>query len=65
MGPDRTNRANERILDAVNASGEVFLSHTVLDGRYVLRLSVGNLRTRREHVELAWRRLQLEAARLE
>ena len=64
MGPDRTNLVNERILDAVNASGDVFLSHTVLDGRYVLRLSVGNLRTRREHVELAWRRLELEAARL-
>lgn len=63
-GRERNNLANERILDAVNASGEVFLSHTVLDGRYVLRLSVGNLRTRREHVELAWRRLELEAARL-
>jgi len=64
MGLDLTNRANERILDAVNASGDVFLSHTILDGRYVLRLSVGNLRTRREHVELAWRRLELEAGRL-
>ena len=64
MGRERANRANERILEAVNASGEVFLSHTVLDGRYVLRLSVGNLRTRREHVERAWRRLNLEARRL-
>lgn len=64
LGPDRTDLANERILDAVNASGEVFLSHTVLEGRYVLRLSVGNLRTRHEHVERAWRRLELEAARL-
>lgn len=64
LGPDRTNQVNERILDAVNASGDVFLSHTVLDGRYVLRLSVGNLRTRREHVELAWQRLEREAARL-
>lgn len=64
MGRERANRANERILEAVNASGEVFLSHTVLDGRYVLRLSVGNLRTRHEHVERAWRRLNLEARRL-
>ncbi len=63
LGRDRNNSANEGILDAVNASGDVFLSHTVLDGRTVLRLSVGNLRTRREHVELAWRRLQREAAR--
>ena len=36
---------NERLLDAVNASGEVFLSHTKLGGRYVLRLAIGNLRT--------------------
>ncbi len=61
---ERGDLANQRILDAVNASGEVFLSHTVLDGRTVLRLSVGNLRTRSEHVELAWRGLQREAARL-
>lgn len=64
MGRDRNNLVNQRILDAVNASGEVFLSHTVLEGRHVLRLSVGNLRTRQQHVDLAWRRLQLEAARL-
>ena len=64
MGRERTNQANERILDAVNASGDVFLSHTVLDGRYVLRLSVGNLRTRQEHVDRAWRRLNREARRL-
>ncbi len=61
---EQTNLANQRILDAVNASGEVFLSHTVLDGRHVLRLSVGNLRTRQEHVDQAWRRLEREAARL-
>lgn len=63
-GEEQTSLANQRILDAVNASGEIFLSHTVLDGRYVLRLSVGNLRTRQEHVDLAWRRLEREAARL-
>ena len=33
------------MLDRVNASGEVFLSHTKLDGRYVLRLAIGNLHT--------------------
>jgi len=43
-----------RLLDAVNASGEVFLSHTRLDGRYVLRLAIGNLATREAHVRRAW-----------
>ena len=52
---------NARILDRVNASGQVFLSHTKLGTRYVLRLAVGNVRTREAHVALAWRLLR-EAA---
>lgn len=55
---------NERLLDAVNASGEVFLSHTRLDGRFVLRLAVGNLRTTEAHVARAWALLQARAAEL-
>ncbi len=58
-GPDEPNR---RLLDAVNASGEVFLSHTVLNGRFVLRLAVGNVATGRADIETAWRRIQAEAA---
>jgi aromatic-L-amino-acid decarboxylase len=46
----------------VNTSGEVFLSHTVLDGRYVLRLAIGNYRTTEADVRLAWDVLRREAA---
>lgn len=53
---------NQRILDRVNASGEAFLSHTVLEGRHTLRLSIGNLRTRREHLERTWELLRESAA---
>jgi aromatic-L-amino-acid decarboxylase len=42
------------ILDAVNRSGEVFLSHSVLRGQTVLRIVVGNLRTTERHVRRAW-----------
>jgi aromatic-L-amino-acid decarboxylase len=45
---------NERLLDAVNATGEVFLSHTRLDDRFVLRLAVGHLGTTEVHVARAW-----------
>ncbi len=45
---------NERLLELVNASGEVFLSHTRLGGRFVIRLAIGNLRTTEEHVHRAW-----------
>jgi aromatic-L-amino-acid decarboxylase len=57
------NDRNARILERVNASGEVFLSHTKLDGRYVLRLAVGNIRTEERHVRRAWELLQESAAR--
>ena len=49
---------NERVLERVNASGEVFLSHTRLNGRFVLRLAIGNLRTTQAHVARAWALLQ-------
>ena len=51
-----------RLLDSVNATGEVFLSHTRLDGQYVLRLAIGNLATREAHVARAWELLNAEAA---
>ncbi|MBI4887204.1 MAG: amino acid decarboxylase [Acidobacteria bacterium] len=49
---------NARLLDAVNATGEVFLSHTRLNGRFALRLAVGHLRTTDEHVARAWELLK-------
>jgi aromatic-L-amino-acid decarboxylase len=55
-------RHNARILEAVNASGEVFLSHTKVKGKYALRVAIGNVRTTDQHVERAWQ-LILEAAR--
>ena len=53
--PEATlEQLNSRVLDAVNRSGEIFISHTKLDGRYALRLAVGNLRTTERHVRRAW-----------
>jgi len=44
-----------KLLSAVNAAGPVFLSHTKLRGRFVLRLAIGNLRTMEKHVKQAWK----------
>jgi aromatic-L-amino-acid/L-tryptophan decarboxylase len=52
---------NQALIDAVNATGEVFLSHTKLHGRLVLRLAVGSLRTEERHVRRAWDLLQARA----
>ena len=56
--------ANQALLERVNAGGEIFISHAVLKGRYVLRLAVGQQRTRLEDVRLAWDVLRREAAAL-
>jgi aromatic-L-amino-acid decarboxylase len=53
---------NEAIVVRVNASGEAFLSHTRLNGRYVIRLAVGNERTTEEDVRRAWEAIQEAAA---
>jgi aromatic-L-amino-acid decarboxylase len=45
---------NEELIDRVNRSGDVFLSHTRLGGRYVIRLAIGNLHTTENHVARAW-----------
>ena len=58
---DRTDETHERILAAVNASGEVFLSHTKLNGQYAFRLAIGHLRTSEHHVRRAWDLLNLAA----
>ncbi|MGH3012521.1 MAG: pyridoxal phosphate-dependent decarboxylase family protein [Gaiellaceae bacterium] len=55
---DGSDEENEAILERVNATGEVFLSNTVLDGRYVLRLAVGHHRTTEDDVRRAWELLQ-------
>jgi aromatic-L-amino-acid decarboxylase len=45
---------NERLMERANATGEVYLSHTKLEGRFVLRLAVGNVRTTEADVARAW-----------
>jgi len=56
-----TDEDNEALLERVNASGEVFMSHTRLDGRYVIRLAIGSARTTEDDVRLAWDVLKREA----
>jgi aromatic-L-amino-acid/L-tryptophan decarboxylase len=59
--PVQLDSLNERLLEAVNATGEIFISHTKINGHYVLRLAIGNLRTTREDVAAAWRVLREHA----
>ena len=61
---EEVNALNKRLLQKVNGSGEVYLTHTVLRGRYTIRMCVGQLYTERKHVERAWELLKASANRI-
>ena len=62
VADDQIDVLNQRVLEEVNRSGQVFLSHTRLNGAFVLRLAIGHLRTTEEHVGRAWELLQRSLA---
>jgi aromatic-L-amino-acid decarboxylase len=49
---------NKAIMESINQDGEVFISHTALNGRIALRLAIGNMGTTRDHVQRAWELIQ-------
>jgi aromatic-L-amino-acid decarboxylase len=55
---------NRRLLTEVNASGEAFLSHTVLHDRFVLRFAIGNFQTSEDDVLETWRLIRSTAERI-
>lgn len=48
------NTLNERLMNEINASGEAYLSHTKLNGKFTLRLSVGSIRVEERHLRKVW-----------
>ena len=48
------NEFNQRLLTEINATGQSFLSHTVLNGKFVLRFAIGNFMTTEDDVRAAW-----------
>ena len=61
-GGDEINR---EILDRVNKSGSLYMTHTTLGGRFTLRLCVGQTRTESRHVDAAWSRIKAVAGELD
>ena len=57
---EKLDALNESIMHRVNASGRALLSHTRLNDKLTLRLSIGNIRTTEQHVRQVWRLLNEE-----
>jgi aromatic-L-amino-acid decarboxylase len=58
------NKLNEELLEVVNRTGRVFLSHTKLRGKFGIRLAIGNLKTTWDDVASAWEIMQQKAQEL-
>jgi aromatic-L-amino-acid decarboxylase len=56
---------NQELMNRLNRSGDLYLTHTRLDGKLTLRLSVGQTNTERRHVERAWQRIREVSAGIE
>jgi aromatic-L-amino-acid/L-tryptophan decarboxylase len=61
---EEINRINGELLEAVNATGNMYITHTKLSGKYALRLVVGQTYVERRHVEAAWELLNITAGSL-
>jgi len=61
----RLDALNEAVMHGVNATGKAFLSHTKLNDKLTLRLSIGNIRTTERHVRRVWESLNEQLARLQ
>jgi aromatic-L-amino-acid decarboxylase len=55
---------NETLMSHLNRSGDLYLTHTRLDGKFTLRFCIGQTNTADRHVEQAWARIQEEASQL-
>ncbi|HEV8158526.1 MAG TPA: pyridoxal-dependent decarboxylase [Pyrinomonadaceae bacterium] len=61
-GVENLDKLNEKLINKINASGEAYLSHTKLNGKFTLRLSIGNIRVEENHIQKIWKLLKEEIA---
>jgi len=62
--PAALDRLNERLLEALNDSGQLYVTQNRVRGAYAIRLSIGQTRTERRHVAAAWQKIQETAGAL-
>jgi len=52
------NDFNKKLLETINNNGEMYFTHTVINGNYVLRMCIGQTNTKEEHVQKAWKTIR-------
>jgi aromatic-L-amino-acid/L-tryptophan decarboxylase len=58
------DQANQQLMDTLNHSGDLYLTHTKLDSKFTLRLCIGQTNTTERHVEKAWKHIQEAASKV-
>lgn len=58
------NDFNKKLLETINSAGKMYFTHTVIDGKYVLRMCIGQTNTNEDHVLQAWKTIQQTANKL-
>lgn len=61
---EKLNELNEQLLNAVNKTGKLFITHTKLGGKFTLRMVIGNTNVQQRHVDGAWNLIQQKASEL-
>ena len=62
MGDEEANRLNEKINHALNDSGKIYLTHTKIDGVYVMRMVTAQTNVNEHHVLQAWELIKEQAS---
>ncbi len=52
--PQHVNHFNERLLEAVNSSGQAYLTHTKINGKYIIRIVIGQTYVSQKHIDKLW-----------
>ncbi len=61
---EKLNELNEQLLNAINKTGKLFITHTKLGGKFTLRMVIGNTNVQQRHVDGAWNLIQQKASEL-
>ena len=65
ISENQLNKLNEHLLERINLSGKIFLSHTKLNGKFTIRLTIGSIRHEKRHIEEAWDLIKFLSSELE